>query len=68
MKKFLKRFLNIFTVLSFVYFLGFFYNLIVDQKPDWSLIGIFGGILIFVGGLNYLIQGKFVFWNTDVGE
>jgi len=68
MKKFLKRLLNIFTVLSSVYLLGFFYNLIVDQKPEWSLIGIFGGTLVFVGGVNYLIQGKFLLWNTDIGE
>ena len=43
-------------------------QLIVDKKFDETLIGFFIGSLIFVGILNYLIQGKFTIWNDDVRD
>jgi hypothetical protein len=64
--KFLKRLFNVFTVLSLFYLLGFFYILLVDRELELSVIGGFGGILVFVGVLNYLTQGKFVIWNRDI--
>ena len=66
MIKFFKRLFNIFTVLSLVYLLGFIYTLLVDRELDWTLIGGFGGILVFVGVLNYLTQGKIVICNRDI--
>ena len=68
MKKLLRRLFNVFTIFSFVYLIGFIYNLIVDKKFDETLIGFFIGSLIFVGILNYLIQGRFTIWNDDVRD
>lgn len=66
MMKFFKRLFNIFTVLSLVYLLSFIYILLVDRVFDWLLLGIFCSVLIVVGGLNYVSQGKFVIWNRDI--
>lgn len=65
MSKFFKRLLNIFTVLSSMYLLGFIYALIIDRELDWSLIGILCGSLVLIGGLNYLTHGNFTLWNSD---